>query len=544
MTAVMMLRLLPWVVVAIIGIRIISAIIRRSVETNAFEQEIKKYKNSEPGSIGELLESSYGDIQNGNIQALLDTSVDRLDAERILKWFDGKVKSGDYYAIRETEAKVGEPNYAFVMTNNSGYDFKEFSCKARVITSSRELPAVNCVAKDWKNNTEGQMWFYCSSRDIKTMIMEAKDIKYTVDKSTIPKKETTQSYKPKRSNYIKSGWTRHDAFSQILHENPPHREYNEGDIVVLNVKFSPYGHIYCYRAKDNVYKPGDLVEVAVSGSPKVVTVESVGYYSEEEYPFDVVQLNYVEGMATGELAERYRKAIEEEVGEEEEREKIRKEAEEKLKNARADKSKADAQMQEASLLHAEAELLRNDAAAALKETDEAVEKARRDYAKREAAEKEAAKPWKHSRPETNNEVIISLRKVQDVLDEDEEIYIELSALEDKMIKVMAKADTVMGEDNWESETTMIRKLYDFYLPKTISVLEQYKNIFSSGLPAKNVQQLRDDLLSAIDKSNEVYNNILASLYERDILELTSDMEVLKAMFAREGLLNSDFDIKA
>ena len=56
-------------------------------------------------------------------------------------------------------------------------------------------------------------------------------------------------------------------------------------------------------------------------------------------------------------------------------------------------------------------------------------------------------------------------------------------------------------------------------------------------------QLREDLLSAIDKSNEVYNNILASLYERDILELTSEMEALKAMFAREGLLNSDFDIK-
>lgn len=539
-----MMKALIVTIAIIVFLWLFMSALGRSFENREYGQTKKKYENSEPGSIGDLLARNYDDLQDGNIQALLDTSVDRRDAENILKWFDGKVKTGDYYAIRETEAKAGEPNYAFVMTNNSGYDFKQFSCKARVITSSQELPAVNCVAKDWKNDTEGQMWFYCYSRDIKKITMEAKDIKYTVDKTEVIKKESSQTIKPKRSNYIKSGWTRHDAFSQILHENPPHSEYFEGDIVVLNVRFSSYGHIYCYRAKDNVYKPGDLVEVTVSGSPRVVTVESVGYYTAEEYPFDVVQLNYVEGMATGELAERYKEAIKKEVGTEEEREKIRREAEEELRIARANKAEADAQMQEASVLQAKAEQMREDAAAALKESDAAVEQARCDYAKRETAAKEAAKPWKQKRPTTDNEIVGSLREVQDTLDEDEQIYKELSGLEIKMTKVMDKADEVMMEDNWESEITLIRKLYDLYLPKTISVLEQYKNIFSSGLPAKNVAQLREDLLAVIDKSNEVYNNILASLYERDILELTSEMETLKAIFAREGLLNSDFDIKA
>ena len=539
-----MIKALLVTIAIIMGLWLFMSALGRSLGSKESEQTKKKYENSEPGSIGDLLARNYGDLQDGNIQALLDTSIDRRDAEKILKWFDGIVKTGKYYAIRETEAKPGEPNYAFVINNNSGYDFKDFSCKARVFTSSRELPAVNCVAKDWKSGTEGQMWFYCSSRDIKKMVMEAKDIRYTLDKTAISKTNTTQTYKPKRSNYIQGGWTRHDAFSQILHENPPRSEYHEGDIVVLNVKFNSSGHTYCYRAKDNVYKPGDHVEVTVSGMPKVVTVESVGYYSESEYPFDIVPLNYVNGMAVGELADRYKEIIEEEVGEEEERDKIRREAEEKLNVARANKIKADKQIQEASALQAEAEQMRDAAAAALKETDAAVEKARRDYAKREAAEKEAAKPWKHKRPKTNNEVIKSLRKVQDALDEDEQIYKELSGLEEKMTKVMDKADQVMREDSWESETTLVRKLYDFYLPKTISVLEQYKNIFSSGLPSKNVQQLRADLLSAIETSNEVYNNILISLYERDILELTSEMKALQAMFAREGLLNSDFDIKA
>ena len=113
-----------------------------------------------------------------------------------------------------------------------------------------------------------------------------------------------------------------------------------------------------------------------------------------------------------------------------------------------------------------------------------------------------------------------------------------------MTKVMNKADELEGEENWDNVTDLVRKLYDFYLPKTISVLEQYKNIFSSGLPAKSVKQLREELLAAIDKSNEVYNNILTSLYERDMMELSAEMQALQAMFAMEGLLDSDFDVKA
>lgn len=347
----------------------------------------------------------------------------------------------------------------------------------------------------------------------------------------------------RRNNYIKSGWTRHDAFSQILHEHPPRTEYRDGDIVVLNVKFNSSGHTYCYRAKDDVYKQGDIVKVKVSGETKAVTVESVGYYSADEYPFDVVQLNYVEGMATGELAEKYKEAIAEETTTEAEREKIRKAAQKELKTARKEREEAVKMHDEATEARKEAERKKKEAEKAIKETKEAGEKARQAEAKLEAAKKEAAKIWKRKRPKTDNEIIKSLRKVQDALDEDEQIYRELSALEVKMSKVIEKTEEIIDEDNTEITNTTIRRLYSVYLPKTISVLEQYKNIFSSGLPPKNVEDLRKDLLEAIDKSGEVYNNVLTSLYEKDMMELSVEMEVLKTMFAMSGLLDSDFDIK-
>ena len=516
----------------------------------------------EDGSIGSLIEKDVASAEVEDYEALLDTSVDRKDAMKILEWFDGKIKRAEYHAIRETEAKDGEPNYAFVMTNNSGYSFKEFSCKARVFTKSGELPAVNCVAKDWKDNTEGHMWFYCPARDITKMIMEAMNIKYTLDIDAeadslrrrlqrladetgidMPTSPKPVSSPAPQSNYIKSGWTRHDAFSQILHDNPPRTEYREGDIVVLNVKFSPDGHTYCYRAKDDVYKPGDIVEVKVSGAPKAVTVDSVGYYNKEEYPFDVVKLNYVEGMATGELAERYKEAVEAETIDEAEREKIRKAAMKELKTAREERAEATKIHDEATEARKEAEKKKEEAEKAIKETKEAGEKARQAEAKLEAAKKEATKTWKRKRPKTDNETIKSLRKVQDALDEDEQIYRALSALEVKMSKVIEKSEEMIDEENTDTTNTTIRRLYSVYLPKTISVLEQYKNIFSSGLPPKNVADLRKDLLESIDKSEEVYNNVLTSLYEKDMMELSVEMEVLKTMFAMSGLLDSDFDVK-
>lgn len=82
-----------------------------------------------------------------------------------------------------------------------------------------------------------------------------------------------------------------------------------------------------------------------------------------------------------------------------------------------------------------------------------------------------------------------------------------------------------------------------YLPKTISVLEQYEDIYSGGLPIEKAESLRTDLIEAINKSDQVYNNVLISLYEKDMMELKAEMEALKTMFALSGLLDSDFDVK-
>ena len=99
-------------------------------------------------------------------------------------------------------------------------------------------------------------------------------------------------------------------FEEILRENPPREDYRPGDHAVAMVRFGLHGGLYCYNCPDIIYRPGDLAVVRVRGEETVVTIESVGFYSKGEYPFHGVYMRSIEGPAEGDLAEKYREAIE------------------------------------------------------------------------------------------------------------------------------------------------------------------------------------------------------------------------------------------
>ena len=89
----------------------------------------------------------------------------------------------DYYAVRESEPEPGEPNYAIVMVNDSNYDFKEFSCKATILTETAARADVQCIAKDWNRGTEGMLWFSSNKDDIQKLTVDVRNIKYIIGNS-------------------------------------------------------------------------------------------------------------------------------------------------------------------------------------------------------------------------------------------------------------------------------------------------------------------------------------------------------------------------
>ena len=159
---------------------VIKFIIIVVIQIRAGYKEAKAEEQHGEGSIGALIAEGESAVARGDLDKALNQSVDRKDAMKILDWFAKAIGSGDYYCIRESEPGPGEPDYAIVMKNRSGYDFKEFRCKATPGAAGERLSTVTCTAKDWKKNTEGQLWFHCKNPNVNRLSIEANDIAYEI----------------------------------------------------------------------------------------------------------------------------------------------------------------------------------------------------------------------------------------------------------------------------------------------------------------------------------------------------------------------------
>ena len=90
----------------------------------------------------------------------------------------------------------------------------------------------------------------------------------------------------------------------------------------------------------------------------------------------------------------------------------------------------------------------------------------------------------------------------------------------------------------------VKKLMDFHLPSTLKLIASYRELQKSGLNTFNIQKTKDDIVSACDKIQEAYTGVLEDLYNDNAIDVSTDIQVLKMMLAREGFLDRDaFKIK-
>lgn len=86
------------------------------------------------------------------------------------------------------------------------------------------------------------------------------------------------------------------------------------------------------------------------------------------------------------------------------------------------------------------------------------------------------------------------------------------------------------------ERTSIRRLYKFYLPQIMELIRRYQ---APETPADVKGQIKD----ALKTSADALSNIEADFLEKDMMDLEVDIEVLKNMFAQDGLLDEDSPMK-
>lgn len=87
----------------------------------------------------------------------------------------------------------------------------------------------------------------------------------------------------------------------------------------------------------------------------------------------------------------------------------------------------------------------------------------------------------------------------------------------------------------------IQKMMEYYLPTTVKLLEAYEQLDSQPEAGANIRQAKEEIEKTLDTLNTAFEKLLDSLFEDVAWDISSDISVLEAMLAQEGLTEDGFE---
>ena len=81
----------------------------------------------------------------------------------------------------------------------------------------------------------------------------------------------------------------------------------------------------------------------------------------------------------------------------------------------------------------------------------------------------------------------------------------------------------------------LHKFMDYYLPTTMKLLNAYEELDKQDMQGENIKTAKSEIENTLDTINVAFENLLDSFYKETAWDVSSDISVLKTMFAQEGL---------
>ena len=100
---------------------------------------------------------------------------------------------------------------------------------------------------------------------------------------------------------------------------------------------------------------------------------------------------------------------------------------------------------------------------------------------------------------------------------------------------IGKIEKKLKENPELEKMDIVRKFDETYLPRTLDLIEKYRK--GDGSP-ETMAKIKETLAICA----EAFDNIEESIYNRESEDTLADIEVIKQLLAREGFLDSDFQI--
>lgn len=157
--------------------------------------------------------------------------------------------------------------------------------------------------------------------------------------------------------------------------------------------------------------------------------------------------------------------------------------------------------------------------------------------RREAREQERQRQERTpEKPETEAEKVISLgnwyvKKIREC--NDAIPGVEISRKIDRIELLVRRIFDRVRED--PSAVEDIEKMMEYYLPTTVKLLEAYEQLDGQPEAGENIRQAKEEIEKTLDTLNTAFEKLLDSLFEDVAWDISSDISVLEAMLAQEGL---------
>ena len=139
--------------------------------------------------------------------------------------------------------------------------------------------------------------------------------------------------------------------------------------------------------------------------------------------------------------------------------------------------------------------------------------------------------------EKGREMIADIRRENDLIPDDS-LSGKLDIMENKCAEIFR---AVYDKPNRASQ---IRKFMEYYLPTTLKMVKGYRMLDERGITGQDAVYARNRIDDALLVVLQACEKMLDKLYQDDVLDLTTDIDVLEQMLKRDGLSESDLDIAA
>lgn len=133
-----------------------------------------------------------------------------------------------------------------------------------------------------------------------------------------------------------------------------------------------------------------------------------------------------------------------------------------------------------------------------------------------------------------NDYLRKIRESNDAIP-GEEISAKISRMELIVEKIFERAR------NHPEIIPDLKKLMDYYLPMTVKLLDAYEDMDNQPIQGENISSSKREIEETLDTLNQAFEKLLDSIFQDTAWDVSSDISVLHAMLAQEGLTENDFE---